>query len=148
MAMQFIKIRPMTETDLEQVECLERDCFSTPWSKTAFFEALQNPVYRFYVAEENGIIVGQAGVIISFSEGELTNVAVSAAHRKRGIAHELLQYIFSDVRNDNVTEFTLEVRSGNKAAIALYEKLGFQSEGIRKNFYEKPTEDAVIMWKR
>jgi ribosomal-protein-alanine N-acetyltransferase len=87
-------------------------------------------------------------VLLIAGEGNITNVAVDMALRNRGIGTRMLRYLIGEGEQKGLSAFTLEVRAGNAAAIHVYEKLGFRSEGIRPNFYEKPVEDAVIMWKR
>lgn len=142
-------IRPMEEKDLDQVAALEQQNFSRPWSRSSFADALKKEYYLYYVAvddEEN--LLGMAGVICLDHEGEITNVCVRGDARKQGIAFCILTEILNQCKNLDIRKFTLEVRKSNQPAISLYQKLGFKSEGIRKNFYEDPVEDAVIMWKR
>ena len=139
-------IRPMTEMDLEEVAILEKEIFSTPWSKESFRESLAQSYSHFFVAEEEKI-VGYCGVHNLGGDGEITHVAVDSLFRGRGIALQMLDYAMRETSKAGVEAFTLEVRASNIPAIALYEKLGFVSKGVRKNFYENPTEDAVIMWK-
>ena len=79
-------------------------------------------------------------------EGQINNVAVDASYQGRGIASKMMKALIEEGSRKKLTEFTLEVRESNIAAIRLYEKTGFQKEGIRKNFYDAPKEDAVIMW--
>lgn len=141
-------IRPMQAQDLPQVVKLEEICFSMPWKEKDFAEALEKDYYYFLVAEEAGVIIGQAGLIISFEEADITNVAVLPERRKQNIGSKVIEQLLMDGEKLGVRYFTLEVRESNSPAIGLYEKYGFVSEGIRKNFYEKPTENAVIMWKR
>ena len=81
-------------------------------------------------------------------EGDVSNVAVHEKYRRRGIAHALLEYMLQFGRKRGIRDFTLEVRQQNVAAQGLYEGLGFVSEGVRPNFYDKPKDNAVIMWLR
>ena len=81
-------------------------------------------------------------------EGNITNVVVTPEARNQGIGTGMLRYLMEEGSREGLTAFTLEVRVSNAAAIHVYEKLGFVSEGIRPGFYEKPTEDAMIFWKR
>ena len=144
-----IDIRPMTAEDLETSAELEAMCFSTPWSLQAFRDSLDKPeIYLFRVAYMGSELVAQAGLILSFDEADVVNVAVKPEYRKNGIAFELLNELMKAGSARGVKDYTLEVRAGNRAAIALYEKLGFKTEGIRKDFYREPVEDALIMWKR
>ncbi len=138
--------RPMEEKDLDSVVEIEKANFSSPWSKNSFLESLHNTYSRFYVAFENEV-VGYCGIHNFGGDGEITNVAVDEKFRKNKIAFTLLSYAMEDWKKDGVESFTLEVRVSNLPAIALYEKLGFQNQGVRKNFYDNPKEDALIMWK-
>ena len=105
--------------------------------------------YCFYmVAEADGEVVGCAGFTNICNEANIDNVVVAESHRNRGIARALLNELISRGEADGVETFTLEVRVSNAAAIRVYERLGFRSEGIRPRFYEKPVEDALIMWRR
>ena len=127
-----------------QVAEIERKSFSLPWSEDAFMGELDNPLATYVVAVEDETVLGFAGVHIIAGEGYITNIAVRESARRRGIGKMLLERII-DICRDKCTFVTLEVRKSNAPAILLYEKLGFETLGIRKNFYEKPTEDAVIM---
>lgn len=141
-------IRKMTEADLVQVAENEAECFSSPWSEKAFADTLTRPEMIYLVAEKDGKVVGHCGVTNILGEGEITNVAVSEPYRRCGIGEKMLMQLLAEGEAAGILEFTLEVRAGNSAAIHLYEKLGFLSEGIRPGFYEHPKEDALIMWKR
>ena len=143
-----IHIREMERADVEYISHLEEETFSMPWSADAFLEMISKEDARYYVAESAGKVIGGCGVLMIAGEGNVTNVVVEKNERNRGIGTKMLQYLIEDGYRNGLTAFTLEVRVSNDAAIHLYEKLGFRSEGIRPNFYEKPTEDALIMWKR
>lgn len=141
-------IRRMQETDLSQTAALERECFSVPWSEENLRQSLASPNYLFFVAEEDGHIAGYAGLLRVADEGDITNIAVETAYRGKGIGTELARALLEEGRKLDIRAFTLEVRVSNVTAIHVYEKLGFESVGVRKRFYEKPVEDAVIMWRR
>lgn len=142
-------IRRMQAKDLDQVAELEKKNFSIPWSRESFEDIMNNPAALYMVAIEEDKVVGTCGIITAVGEGDICNVVTDEEFRGRGIAYELVDTVMKEAASTlDVTDYTLEVRVGNKAAIGLYEKLGFVSEGIRPKFYEKPTEDAMIMWKR
>ena len=142
-------IRPLQEKDLDQAAELEAKNFSCPWSRQAFADALKKEYYLYLAAvEEDETMLGICGLIRSFDEGEITNVAVSDKARRRGIAYQMLTELMKQAQEQGIRAFTLEVRKSNAPAIGLYQKLGFLPEGIRPGFYEAPVEDAVIMWKR
>ena len=138
--------RRMIENDLDKVAAMEKEIFSMPWSKESFRESLSQNYSYFFVAEEDDIL-GYCGVHNFGGDGEITNVAVDKNARGQGVATKMLHYAMEETKKIGVEAFTLEVRISNTKAIGLYEKLGFENKGIRKNFYENPVEDAMIMWK-
>ena len=127
-----------------QVAEIEKQCFSLPWSEEAFCGEIDNPLATYIVAVEDKTVLGFAGVHIIAGEGYITNIAVRESARRCDIGKMMLEKLI-DICREKCTFITLEVRKSNIPAISLYEKLGFENLGIRKNFYEKPIEDAVIM---
>ena len=146
----MITIREMTLEDVDRVCELEEMAFSMPWHKESFIEMIENKDALYLVADdEYAGVIGCCGVRSIVGEGDITNVVVHPDYRKKGVAYEMLsQLLLRGEKDFGIKEFTLEVRYRNMGAIHLYEKLGFVSEGVRKNFYEEPLEDALIMWKR
>lgn len=144
----MIVYREMRETDVPFISRLEEETFSMPWSAASFLRMIEKEDTAYYVAEEDGNILGGCGLLMVAGEGNITNVVVAPDARRRGVATGLLTHLLAEGDRAGLTAYTLEVRVSNAAAIGLYEKMGFVSEGIRPNFYEKPTEDAMIMWKR
>ena len=144
----MIKIRAMLDTDVERISRLEEETFSMPWSRESFLSMIHNENARYYVAEKDSLVVGGCGVLMAAGEGNITNVVVDKKFRGQGIGTKMLQYLIEEGERSGLSAFTLEVRVSNVLAIHVYEKLGFFSEGIRPDFYEKPKEDAMIMWKR
>lgn len=143
----MLTYRAMQPGDISQVAVIEKEIFSVPWSVQAFAESLSNDNTIFVVAEDEGQIIGYCGIYLSIEFGNISNVAVKREFQKQHIATEMLTKLIECTKEKNVSDITLEVRETNVAAIRLYEKLGFKEAGIRKNFYEKPTENALIMWK-
>lgn len=139
-------IRQMTEEDMEQVYSIESSSFTRPWSKESFLSSLKNPQNLYLVAEEGGTVLGYCGLWGIVGEGEITNVAVDQRFRKQGVGEAILRELIRQAREDGITAFTLEVRVSNQSAIHLYHKLGFADTAVRKNYYEAPIEDALIMW--
>ena len=137
----------MTEQHVSRVAELEKQCFSTPWSETALSEELSNKFARFFVALLNGEIVGYIGAHNILGEVYITNVAVFPEYRKNGFGEALIKKLIETVKKENADFITLEVRKSNTSAINLYEKCGFCAVGERKNFYEKPCENAILMTK-
>ena len=108
-------------------------------------DALFDPQASFIVAEdEEGNILGYAGLHVILDEGYIDNVAVERDARRHGVASALLD-VFCRFGAAKLAFLTLEVRASNAPAIALYEKYGFQRAGLRPKYYDKPREDAVIM---
>ena len=141
----MIKIREMQLDDLEQVMTIEEANFSVPWTETGFFTFLLREDTLFLVAEEGEKILGYCGVVTVQDEGDITNVAVEKNSQNQGIGKKLLEEMFQRTQKAGVCRLFLEVRAGNAAALHLYEKMGFVQMGIRKNYYEQPVEDGVVM---
>ena len=143
-----IIIRRLQENDIEAISRIEQASFSMPWSPQDFADLLNRPYCTYLVAEVDGILAGSCGMTKLGNEGNIDNVVVAEEFRGRGIAQRLMQELIADGEARGMEAFTLEVRVSNAAAIHVYEKMGFVSEGIRPGFYEKPKEDAMIMWRR
>ena len=141
-----VRIVPMTADHLDEVAELERICFSAPWSRNMLAEELGNALSAFLVAlDDEGKVAGYAGVQVILDEGYITNVAVRPEYRRRGVAAQLLEVFIAFAEGNRLAFLTLEVRASNQAAIVLYGRHGFRSAGRRRNYYEHPREDAIIM---
>ena len=139
-------IIPMTADHLDQVAEIEQICFSDPWSRRMLSEHLENECAATLVAlSENGTVLGYAGLLVVLDEGYITNVAVRPEYRRQGIAGELLRVLHRFAEGNKMAFLTLEVRDSNASARALYTKHGFKEVGVRKNYYDHPKEDAIIM---
>lgn len=140
-----IKYRLMTEDDVKGVSEIEKECFSQPWSLEAFKDELDNQAAVTIIARTDEKVVG-------FINGRMcdgfyiNNIAVNKDYRKSGVATKLL-FALEVSLSDNAEFSTLEVRKSNTAAINLYKKNGYEQVGERKNFYEKPAENALLMTK-
>lgn len=144
----MLTIREMTEEDVPYVCEIEEATFSMPWKADDFIDMIRRDNLTYLVAELDGTIIGGAGFRNVLGDGEITNVAIKSAFRGRGYGKILVSELLKKGREMGADEFTLEVRVSNTPAIKLYESLGFKSEGVRPGFYEKPREDAMIMWIR
>ena len=144
----MVRIRELEMGDIEAVSIMEAQSFSMPWSAKDFEQLVSDEKSLYLVAETDGLVVGCCGVTNVCGEGNINNVVVQEAYRGQGIAYAMMQELLVRGRGMGCTEFTLEVRVSNAPAIHVYQKLGFVSEGIRPRFYEKPVEDAMIMWIR
>ena len=142
-----VRIVPMTGDHLDEVAELERVCFSVPWSRRMLAEELENDCAALLVAldAEDGSVAGYAGVLVVADEGYITNVAVRPECRRAGVASQLLDVFVNFAESNHLAFLTLEVRESNYGAIALYGSRGFRGVGRRKNYYEHPREDAIIM---
>lgn len=138
-------VKKMSAQDLDAIAELEAAVFSMPWSRQGFADVLDREDVLFLVAKENEQLFGYAGVYLTEDEGEITNVAVAPGARRQGIARLILTELIAQLTVKNIERIVLEVRVSNEPAIRLYEELGFENAGKRKNFYEKPTEDAYVM---
>ncbi len=139
-----LTVCPMQAQHIPALAALEQQCFAAPWSAQALAEELSNPHAVFLVAEQAGEVCGYAGMHHLGDEGFITNVAVSPAARRQGVARALLAALEHYARQHTLYRLTLEVRVSNAAAIALYEGAGYRRDGVRPGFYRQPTEDAAI----
>lgn len=144
-----MNIRLMTEEDVDSVVQIEQQLFSKPWTKQDFMNSMSDRHNIYVVAEdEKQEVIGYCGIWGVLDEGQITNVAVRPDAQGQGIGYEMLSELLRIGKNEGLQQYTLEVRVSNSRAISLYKRLGFEEEGIRKNFYEKPVEDGIIMWLR
>ena len=142
----YYEIVPMDRSHIDQIAALERECFSTPWSETMLSDALFDPQASFIVADDGeGNSLGYAGIHVVLDEGYIDNVAVFPAHRRKGVASALLGALIAYGEKEGMAFLTLEVRPSNQGARALYEAHGFQQVGERKNFYQNPVENALLL---
>ena len=139
---------PMKQEHIADIAEIERLCFSMPWSENALKDELTNENAHFLTALTFGRVSGYIGVIEICGEADITNVAVHPDFRRLGIGKKLLDTAEKEALSRNCESITLEVRESNEAAISLYSGNGYETVGIRKNFYEKPTENAVLMTKQ
>ena len=143
-----VRIVPMTADHLDEVAELERLCFSVPWSRNMLAEELDNALSAMLVAlDDQGRVAGYAGLQVILDEGYITNVAVRPDCRRQGVAGQILQVFLDFAQAQGLAFLTLEVRASNQAAILLYGSRGFRGMGRRKNYYEPPREDAIILTK-
>ncbi len=141
----YYEIVPMDRSHIPQIAALERECFPDPWSERLLEDALFDPQASFLAAEdEEGNVLGYAGLHAVLDEGYIDNIAVEPDARRHGVASALLD-VYCRFAGEHLAFLSLEVRASNAPAIALYEKFGFQRAGVRKGYYQHPREDAVIM---
>ena len=138
----------MTAADLAAVMAIERQN-PGPWNASHLADELKQPLSWQWLARTAdtdrviGYIIGRTVA----DEAEILRLAVDANHRRRGVAQQLLQHTFTELRRSGTLTCFLELRVSNIVARRLYEKNGFQSIGIRYNYYQSPDEDAFVMTK-
>ena len=132
---------------LEQIERLEGECFSLPWTRDFILSQLPDERHIFLVAVSGGQLLGYVGMMYVLDEGYISNVAVAKSRRRQGIADALIDELTRRAEKLSLAFMTLEVRESNVPAITLYRKHGFSDVGKRKNYYDLPREDALLMTK-
>jgi [ribosomal protein S18]-alanine N-acetyltransferase len=145
-----IDVRRLTLGDLNEIERIERESYPTPWSRSMFAGELAKPSslsLGAFDADRDDALVGYLIISRYVDAWHVMNVAVSRAYRRQGIATQMLEELFRLTEGDARRGYTLEVRVSNETAIALYERLGFQTTGVRRGYYTDNREDALIMWK-
>lgn len=136
----------MEEEHVTAVALLEKECFSLPWSEITLSNAIKRDGDVFLVAiSPDGEVLGYGGMQCILDECDITNIAVFSKYRRNGIANAILNSL-TETAKDKGSEFiTLEVRASNEVAVSLYKSHGFEKVGIRRGYYEKPREDAILM---
>ena len=139
-------LRKMELRDLPQVVMIEESLFSDPWTENAFRDTLDQKEADFVVTvSEQEEIIGYCGAYRALDEAEIVNVAIRKKDQNQGVGAGMVRTLIEEEKKKGVHFFILEVRESNLSAQHCYEKLGFKSIGIRKNFYDCPRENALIM---
>ena len=156
-------LRRATEDDVYGISVVERLSFGEPWLEKSILDDIRLEYSDYIVCEKGGVILGYAGLHRILEEGHITNIAVHPSVRNRGLGKAILGELMSAAEKKGIKDFTLEVRAGDEKTIRFYERLGFVTEGIRKDYYPKENaetnesgslkmgggrEDACIMWRR
>lgn len=140
-----VDIIKMTKEHIYSVSSIEAEVFSMPWSYQAFEDTLSMEEALFYVAMTDGKVAGYCGIYLAADEGEITNVASAPEYRRQNVARRLLRAVMTKARQKGAKRIFLEVRSQNHPAVSLYQKTGFRTVGRRKNYYQYPQDDALVM---
>ena len=140
-----VRIVPLAEEHLDDVMRIEQEVFSTPWRRDDFTILLENPEAINLAALAAGRLVGYSCAWCVIESAELGNIAVAADSQGLGIGRRLLTATIRACRQKNSSSLFLEVRASNSRAIELYERYGFKTIGLRRNYYSNPTESALIM---
>ncbi len=142
--MMLIKLN---NSHLNQLKRIEDNCFSHPLSLQNIKNSLDNDKYVYYGYVKDDVLVGYISVFFVLDEAYINNVAVLEQFRHKKIASKLIEKVLDHCAQSNSSFISLEVRESNLAAINLYSKFDFKNVTIRKNYYNKPIEDAIIMTK-
>ena len=140
-----IVLRDMTVADLRAVVAIEDESYSVPWSESTFRGLLRRRDAEMVVAVVGDVVIGYAAFWCVVDQGELGNVAVSSAWRGRGLGARLLEEVLRRAGRRGIVEVFLEVRPTNTVARRLYERFGFTTVGRRRNYYQQPVEDALVL---
>ena len=137
---------PPQPAHIDQMAQIEIECFSVPWSREALEEELENPYAHYVVCcDPHGNVMGYIGSRIVLDSADITNVAVRPQYRRQGIGYELVNRMLEEMILRGVSSVLLEVRESNLPAQNCYAQAGFTVVGRRKNYYELPKEDALLM---
>ncbi len=140
-------IRLATRGDLGALMAIEHAQFPEPWSRKMMLEELENVETRRYsVAEESGTVIGYLGVMFILDEMHVNSLGTTPGHEGRGVAGSLLEDVMAVAKARRIARASLEVAASNTRAQALYRRFGFAPVGIRKNYYQRIGEDALVLW--
>jgi ribosomal-protein-alanine N-acetyltransferase len=142
-----MKITRLNDNHVEAIARLEKVCFSDPWSANSIASEVYNPLSLWLVALEDEHLIGYVGSQSVLGWADMMNLAVDPDHRRLGVAEQLVLELIRQLKENQVTCLTLEVRLSNTSAISLYTKLGFCKVGRRPGYYHNPREDALILRK-
>jgi ribosomal-protein-alanine N-acetyltransferase len=141
--------RATADDDLADIAALQARTFTNPWSADSMrWELAHTDVARLYVMRDQQAVVGYCACWVILDELHINSLAVDPERRRQGLASALLRVVCREACEAGATKATLEVRRSNRAAIGLYEHLGFAVEGVRLGYYEQPKEDALVLWCR
>ena len=141
----MITLREITPDDSAALFKLSEKVFSSAWSEKSFFNDSKNPDSKYVLAFSDGVLIGYASYLKVLDEAQITNVAVLKEFRRQRIATEMIEFLIEEAIAQRINFMSLEVRSQNIAAISLYKKFGFTEVGLRKKYYQKPEDDAILM---
>lgn len=142
-----VHLVPMRRRHLRAVLRIESQVYPRPWSLSLYLGELGLRTSRYYVvARVDGRVVGYAGLMVSLDEAHVTTIAVDPDWQRHGIGSRLLLNLNRAAAARGARHMTLEVRVSNIAGQQLYRRFGFETEGVRKNYYAESKEDAFIMW--
>ena len=146
--MSELELKVLDSGHAPMLAFIEEECFSCPWSEESFIECLNNDRFYFVGLYESGSLIGYGSLVSILDEGDIANIAVRTDRRGKGYGRMLISDLENEAKRRGVIYLHLEVRESNSPARHLYESVGFEIDGIRKNYYTRPQENAVLMTKR
>lgn len=138
-------VRNMMESDLEGIAILEKEIFPDAWTQKSIQDTYNQSQAFIVTAEMDGKLAGYCIVYFVLDEGEIARIAVDNCVRRQGVGQRLLEQVEKICEGKGIIRLMLDVRESNESARAFYKNYGFKEDGFRKNFYDMPTEDAVLM---
>lgn len=142
-----LRYERLVHTHIERLLAIEEEAYPDPWTKGMFRQELVNPASRFFVVFRSLDLVGYGGFWFVVDEAHITKLTVVAEYRRQGLGEELLRFLLRQSIEAGATTARLEVRESNWAARNLYDRFGFSEVGIRKGYYRRTGEAAVVMVK-
>lgn len=143
-----VVVRPAELRDVHAIRAIDAQVYPTPWSENLTIEQVTGPGRVHLVAEEGHRVIGHGGIAILDGDAHITTVAIDPQHQRRGLGSVVVTHLLRAAEANGCRAVTLEVRVSNRAAIAMYEKHGLESAGIRPGYYADNGEDAMIMWSK
>ena len=140
-------IAPMKPEQAAAAAALEKECFSTPTPEKMLMEEIIKPEAIYFAATQGENLIGYVGMQSVLDEGYMMDICVAESCRRQGVGRALMQALLEGAERAALAFVTLEVRASNDPAIALYTALGFEKVGERKNYYQNPTENALLLTK-
>lgn len=141
-----VAVRPAELRDVHAIQEIDAQVYPTPWSEKLTIDQVTGPRRVHLVVEEQHRVIGHGGIAILDGDAHITTVAIDPVHHRRGLGSVLVTHLLQAAEENGCRAVTLEVRVSNRAAIAMYEKHGLESAGIRPGYYGDNGEDAMIMW--
>lgn len=143
--MNRIEFVPLTVERLPEVMAIEAEAFGEDaWSQESFRQGMVQRTGHYIAAIEEGRLLGYMGFSHVFEDVELLTIAVAKSARGNGVGRQMMAYLLDYANHQNAARILLEVRASNAAAIGLYESFGFEKIGVRRGYYQKPKEDAIL----
>ena len=143
----MLTVRNMIESDVEAIASMESTVFSDAWTAKSIEDTYNQSQAFIVTAKLDDKVAGYCIVYFVLDEGEIARVAVDKCSRRQGVGRKLLEQVEIICKEKGITRLMLDVRESNESARGFYKSLGFEEDGVRKNFYEMPKENAVLMSK-